>query len=130
KGKMTLVHVISRDLDPANASAADAGYNGGLGRTMDHVVATTGLGEIASVERRVLRGDPAKELLRQMAESDPDLIVAGSHGLNFLSRLLLGSVSTRLIRNANCSVLVAPPDDKPGFIEELPEERGRFAFYE
>ena len=129
-GKMTLVHVVPRDLDPTNASALDAGYNGGLGRTMDHVVVTTGLGEVASVERRVLRGDPAKELLRQMAETDPDLIVAGSHGLNFLSRLLLGSVSTRLIRNANCSVLVAPPDDKPGFIEELPEERGRFAFYQ
>jgi nucleotide-binding universal stress UspA family protein len=129
-GKMSLVHVIPRDLDPLNASALDAGYQGGLGRTMDQVVANAGLGEIASVERRVLRGDPAKELLRLMAETDPDLIVAGSHGHNFLSRLLLGSVSTRLIRAANCSVLVAPPDDLPGFIEELPEERGRFAHYE
>lgn len=130
KGKLTLAHVISREFDPLNWSARDPFYNSGVGRALDRVVAEVGLGEVATVERKVLRGDPSKELLHLMAETEPDLIVAGSHGLDFLSRLLLGSVSTRLVRNAHCSVLVAPPDDAPGFAEEMPEERGRFAFYE
>lgn len=130
KGKLTLAHVISRDSDPLNSTARNAGHNGGVGRALDRVIAEVGFGEVASVERKVLRGDPSKELLHLMAETEPDLIVAGSHGHNFLSRLLLGSVSTRLVRSAHCSVLVAPPDDAPGFLEEMPEDRGRFAFYE
>jgi nucleotide-binding universal stress UspA family protein len=38
-----------------------------------------------------------------------DLIAAGSHGHSRLERILLGSVSTGLVRNANCAVLLAPP---------------------
>jgi nucleotide-binding universal stress UspA family protein len=130
RGKLTLAHVITQDADPLNWNGFDAGYSGAVGRAMDRVIAEVGFGDVATVERKVISGDPSKELLRLMEETTPDLVVAGSHGHNFLSRLLLGSVSTRLIRQANCSVLVAPPDDAPGFIDELPEERGRFAFYE
>jgi nucleotide-binding universal stress UspA family protein len=130
RGKLTLAHVVTKNVDPLDWSMSDAGYSGAVGRAMDRVIAEVGFGAVATVERKVLSGDPAKELLRLIEETHPDLVIAGSHGHNFLSRLLLGSVSTRLVRDANCSVLVAPPDDAPDYIEELPEERGRFAFYE
>ena len=94
------------------------------------------IGLLKSLVKRLLRRWPKSWIYRpfhhltNLPAETPDLIVAGSHGHNFLSRLLLGSVSTRLVRSAHCSVLVAPPDDAPGFLEEMPEDRGRFAFYE
>ena len=61
------------------------------------------------VSVNVREGDPARELLALAAELGADLLAAGSHGHGFLARLLLGSTSTRLLRGARCSVLVAPP---------------------
>jgi len=39
-----------------------------------------------------------------------DLIALGGHPLALLDRILLGSVRTRVVRDAPCSVLIAPPD--------------------
>jgi nucleotide-binding universal stress UspA family protein len=70
------------------------------------------------VESHFLEGDPAAETLRFANRIDAELIVAGSHGAGFLSRLLMGSVSTRLVRGATCMVLIAPPR---GVVAELKE---------
>ena len=43
-----------------------------------------------------------KEALTQRA----DLIVMGTKGLSAIARVLLGSVSTRVVQHATCSVLV------------------------
>jgi len=51
-------------------------------------------------------GNPAEELLREAAEWQPDLIVAGSHGRSAIGRFFLGSVSKKLAEEANCSVRV------------------------
>ena len=48
---------------------------------------------------RVRRGD----------DVPADMIAAGSHSHGLLERFLLGSVSTALVRNASCPVLVVPP---------------------
>jgi nucleotide-binding universal stress UspA family protein len=61
------------------------------------------------VEPHFLEGDPAAETLRFAHGIGAELIVAGSHGAGFLSRLMMGSVSTRLVRGATCMVLIAPP---------------------
>jgi nucleotide-binding universal stress UspA family protein len=52
---------------------------------------------------------PARELLRITGELQADLVAAGSHGRGFFTRLLGGSVSNQVFREARCSVLVAPP---------------------
>ena len=64
------------------------------------------------VEYVLLHGDPAHELLTFADQLEIDLIAAGTHGRGALGRLLLGSVSTKLIRTANRMVLIAPP--RPG----------------
>jgi nucleotide-binding universal stress UspA family protein len=51
-------------------------------------------------------GRPAAELTRRSA--DLDLLVVGSRGHGPVRRLLLGSTSTRLVREARCPVLVVP----------------------
>jgi nucleotide-binding universal stress UspA family protein len=53
------------------------------------------------------RGDPAEKLL-EAAEMGVDLLVLGSRGFGPVMRLLIGSVSSRVIREAPCPVLVVP----------------------
>jgi hypothetical protein len=47
------------------------------------------------------------------------VIAAGSHGAGFLSRLVMGSVSTRLVRGATRMVLIAPPRTVPAEVERV-----------
>jgi nucleotide-binding universal stress UspA family protein len=58
-------------------------------------------------------GEPARELLELADAIDAELIAMGSHGLGFLGRIFLGSVSSKLVRGARCGVLIAPPTDAP-----------------
>ena len=51
-------------------------------------------------------GKPAEELLTVAKEHKADLIVTGARGLGAINRWLLGSVSTRVVQHATCSVLV------------------------
>jgi nucleotide-binding universal stress UspA family protein len=53
------------------------------------------------------RGDPVQKLL-EAAEMGVDLLVLGSRGFGPVMRLLIGSVSSRVIREAPCPVLVVP----------------------
>jgi nucleotide-binding universal stress UspA family protein len=60
----------------------------------------------------VLEGEPSHELLAFAQSKRAELLVAGSHGHSFVGRLLMGSVSTRLIRSAQVPVLVVPPSER------------------
>lgn len=54
-------------------------------------------------------GSPAHEILNIAREWDPDLIVVGSRGLGALGRLVLGSVSQKVLTEAETSVRIARP---------------------
>ncbi|HMA26474.1 MAG: universal stress protein [Solirubrobacterales bacterium] len=56
------------------------------------------------------KGDPVHKLL-EAAEMGVDLLILGSRGFGPLMRLLIGSVSSRVIRGAACPVMVVP---RPG----------------
>ncbi|MBB4665154.1 universal stress protein [Conexibacter arvalis] len=62
-----------------------------------------GAADVDLVERE---GDPARELAA--ASADVDLLVAGSRGYGPLKRVLLGSVSARLVREAESPLLLLP----------------------
>lgn len=49
-------------------------------------------------------GDPARQLLEMSATAD--LVVVGSRGLGAVRRLLLGSVSEKVLQHAPCSVMI------------------------
>jgi nucleotide-binding universal stress UspA family protein len=51
-------------------------------------------------------GKPADEILNVAQQRKADLIVTGAKGLGAIGRFLLGSVSTRVVQHATCSVLV------------------------
>ena len=71
------------------------------------------------IELVSLHGDPARELTAFADQHDIDMIATGAHGRSAIGRLVLGSVSTTVVRTARCAVLVAPPE-LPAKIEEAP----------
>jgi nucleotide-binding universal stress UspA family protein len=56
-----------------------------------------------------LYGSPAQELLALATETESDLIAVGSLRHERVERWILGSVTTDVIRDGRCSVLVIPP---------------------
>jgi nucleotide-binding universal stress UspA family protein len=60
-----------------------------------------------SVETSVSYGSPSWEILSRAGSERPDLIVVGSQGHSALSRFLLGSVSQKVLTEAECSVRIA-----------------------
>lgn len=63
-------------------------------------------GANAKVSCETLEGHPGRLILKRAKEIDADLIVMGAKGHTLLSRMVMGSVSDFVARNAECSVLV------------------------
>lgn len=109
-GTLYLAHVSPRVPIPQGDS-----------RTWEEVTSVGNLPKLAAVAERLklppsvrveyvtLHGEPAHELVAFAEEFKVDLIAAGAHGRTALGRLMLGSVSSKLVRTAQCWVLVAPP---------------------
>jgi nucleotide-binding universal stress UspA family protein len=57
-------------------------------------------------ELEMVTGDPADEIIRLANIYKADLIVIGSRGLTGMKRIVQGSVSSQVVEEANCSVLV------------------------
>lgn len=54
----------------------------------------------------ILHGDPGQTLVSYAAENDFDLIVIGSRGLGTIKEMVLGSVSNKVVKKAECPVLI------------------------
>jgi nucleotide-binding universal stress UspA family protein len=61
-------------------------------------------------EMKIAYGDPADEIRKEAAWGGYGTIVLGSRGRDRLGRLLLGSVSKKLVEEAPCPVLIAGKD--------------------
>jgi nucleotide-binding universal stress UspA family protein len=54
-------------------------------------------------------GGVTSEIVRVAGELPADLLIMGSHGRSGFDRLLLGSVTEKMLRKAPCPVLIVPP---------------------
>ncbi len=55
--------------------------------------------------QEIRHGEPHQEILTVAGETKPDLLVMGSVGRSGLSRILMGSVATKVVRQMPCSVI-------------------------
>ena len=61
------------------------------------------------VETVVEEGSPSAQILSGIRRYRADLVVMGTHGVSGFERLLLGSVTEKVVRKASCPVLTVPP---------------------
>lgn len=64
---------------------------------------------VEAVEASVKRGTPYRAILEYADENDIGLVVMGTHGRTGLNRLLLGSVTEKLVRLSPVPVLTVRP---------------------
>ncbi|MFO7905479.1 MAG: universal stress protein [Planctomycetota bacterium] len=63
----------------------------------------------SNVVRSVSMGTPFVDIVRYAREKEVDLIVIGTHGRSGLSHALIGSVTEKVVRKAECPVLSVRP---------------------
>ena len=74
-------------------------------------------------ECKVLEGDIVPTLEKEIADTDPDLIVMATHGRSGLSRAWIGSVADTLIRNVHKPILLVRAREVQEAAFELSTER-------
>lgn len=103
-----LAHVAPRDSSLYDWKGWGATYKVDAGdalqKTRDHLRIPKNM----TVQKVLLQGDPTTELLAFVTSVNADLIATGSHGHGFVARMLIGSVTTRIVRCSTCSVLTVP----------------------
>jgi nucleotide-binding universal stress UspA family protein len=108
-GRVTLVHVRPRfDHPSADWRAWDQEYGRTLTPLFADAVVQLDAAAGVTVETVTVRGDPAPALLAYAQQSGADLLGIGTQRHGVLDRLLVGSVATRVIRNARIATLAAP----------------------
>ena len=60
------------------------------------------------IDRKVRAGDPARALIDEATRAEALFIVVGSRGHGPLRAAILGSVSSQVVREADCPVVVVP----------------------
>lgn len=69
------------------------------------------LDEVDSVVTEVIKGIPHREIIEYANEKNMDLIVMGTHGRTGLDRILLGSVTEKVVRTSEVPVMTVGRED-------------------
>ena len=67
----------------------------------------------------VTTGEPVREIVARADQMHADLLVMGAHGASGFERLLLGSVTEKVLRKASCPVLTVPRGEPVEAIERV-----------
>lgn len=106
----TLIEIVYV-LDADNARANVLHHWNALDRSdlrKKRVIAVEEKAAQASVkfQTSILHGEPGPAIVKHANETNVDLIVLGSRGLNALQEFVLGSVSHKVAKRANCPVMI------------------------
>ncbi|HNH37987.1 MAG TPA: universal stress protein, partial [Microthrixaceae bacterium] len=94
---------------PEVVDAAWVGAKEEADASIDRTIAA--LPEGPAYERRVETGEPGLAIVAAAEEIGADVIVIGSRGRGAIKRALLGSVSSHVVHNASCPVVVTQTHD-------------------
>ncbi len=97
--------IMEKYFDAKNASELEEDCHNEAANYLEQIATTLKRKGIA-VKVKVLRGDPAEEIIKYSERSGVDLVIMSTHGRSGISRWVLGSVSDKVIRQTEASVLV------------------------
>jgi nucleotide-binding universal stress UspA family protein len=106
-GVITLAHASSLAGYPARPGDLADLYRAGARAKLD-MMARELKGARQRIETALIDGEPGDALLTYARKHRCDLIALGGPEQGLAERVLLGSVRTRVVREARCSVLVVP----------------------
>jgi nucleotide-binding universal stress UspA family protein len=75
--------------------------------------------EYFKVDRVILRGDPSRSILKTATEKHCDLIMMPTHGLGGFRRFLLGSVTAKILHDADCPVFTGAHLEQAPALENI-----------
>jgi nucleotide-binding universal stress UspA family protein len=125
--ELLLVHVLQPCSLPAEIGylppelAVSHSESGNAAREQLDKLCVLEIGARAHSQVQVREGVPWQEIVAAARENDTDLIILATHGRTGLNRVLLGSVTERVVRHATCPVLVVR-DQERDFVPALPTE--------
>lgn len=112
---LTLVHVLEESPDMASFIGRGSGVDALLEiERGSHDYLQQLANDVASVEveTAVLRGEPAAGLVEYVEELDQPLIVMSSHGRTGFRRMVMGSVTAKIVHTAPAPVMVVRAGDE------------------
>jgi len=113
-GHLTIVTVVDAFLDAAaNASGARDALTSQTQQEIKGLLDRVAASRKQPYERigiTVEVGEPAREILKQVAECRADLIVMGTQGLEGARRLVFGSTTEKVLRESRVPVLAVPAE--------------------
>ena len=65
-------------------------------------------------EAIVRQGQPARAIVEEADRIGADLVIVGSHGLGAVFRMILGSVSSTVLKKCRRPVMIVPADRTAG----------------
>lgn len=81
----------------------------GIEHSFERLADEIKLGKSIKVRLVTREGDPGAELLSIAGQINPDLVAVASQRHRLLTRLMMGSVTRKLVRDGRWSMLVTPP---------------------
>jgi len=113
-GVLYVAHVCAFAGAPAEPGDLIDLYRAGARAKLDDVVAKIRHQADCAIESFLLEGEPADAILSLAKREACALIALGGHEHGLVDRILLGSIRTKVLRGAACSVLIAPPTPRDG----------------
>jgi nucleotide-binding universal stress UspA family protein len=77
-------------------------------KTMDRICDEQ-LSEFKNIEKKVVSGDPAKEILKAVELAHVDMVIMGTHGRKGLEHFIMGSVAEKVIKQCPVPVMAIDP---------------------
>jgi nucleotide-binding universal stress UspA family protein len=125
--EVTLLHVVSDPVYYATRSYTPImGFDGYLDMSPQDIESIDTLVEASyqylektkkflgdeSIRTRVAEGDPAEAILKISRESRFDLVVMGPHNQKWLEKIVMGSVTEKVLRNSAIPLFIIPAAKK------------------
>ena len=116
RGRLSVIYVAHPLLVEAAAAGVDvSAVTGEIGSELQALVAKV-VGDAGAwapqAETHVATGEPAAHIVKYAAEHAIGLIVMGTHGLTGYRKMVLGSVTERVLRTSTVPVFVVPQMDR------------------